>query len=216
MTVCLAAFFWVALIVFILKAVAGMRGLTIDLGFFLVSLLTTLLIFASIMKDRCGTAPFGAVLGAVLLPWILMVGGVMALIRIFPGWIQPFSNTFGYLVCLVPGMNSRQKLSAILNPNNTSMSKLIVEDPTLMLNQFSSATFVDTVDRMVEGGVLTKNNPAALQDFAKIVNIKDSVSEFLWHFLVGCVAITTAYNNMMNTVCQKASIIKVPPLKLPN
>jgi hypothetical protein len=29
------------------------------------------------------------------------------------------------------------------------------------------------------------------------------------------VAITTAYNNMMNTVCQKASIIKVPALKLP-
>ena len=203
MTFCLSSYFWVALVVFLLKAVLGINGLAIDLGFVLISLLVMLLCFSSIMSERCGTAPLGAVLGAVLPPWILMVGALVTLIFVFPGWIQPFSNTFGYLVCFVPGINSREKLTAILNPKNKTMSKLIVEDPMLMLNQFSSARFGEIMERMEREGVVTSKNGEALKDFAKIVHIKDSVAELLWHLLVGCVAITTAYNNMMNTVCQK-------------
>ena len=111
---------------------------------------------------------------------------------------------------MVPGINAQQKLTAILTPDKNSMSKLIIEDPTLMLNQFSSSRFEEIIDKMVEGGVVNKNNPQALSDFATIVRIKDAVAEFMWYFLVGCVAITTAYNNMMNTVCQKASI-DLPP-----
>ena len=212
MTICLASYFWIALIVLILKVVAGLNGLIIDGCFFLISLIVMLIIFGSIMKDRCGTAPFGDVLSALVLPWIMMVGGIIVLIRVFPGWIQPFSNTFGYIVCLIPGINSQEKLTAILTPDKNSMSKLIIEDPTLMLNQFSSSRFDQIVDKMVEGGVVNKSNPQALSDFAGIVRIKDSVAEFMWHFLVGCVAITTAYNNMMNTVCQKATITDLPPL----
>ena len=209
MTFCLASYFWVAIVVFLLKAVLGINGLAIDLAFVLISLLVMLLVFSSIMSERCGKAPLGAVLGAVLPPWILMVGALVTLIFVFPGWIQPFSNTFGYLVCFVPGINSREKLTAILNPKNKNISKLIVEDPMLMLNQFSSARFGEIMDRMEKEGVVTNQNANAVQEFAKIVHIKDSVAELLWHLLVGCVAITTAYNNMMNTVCQKEFIKKV-------
>ena len=212
MTICLASYFWVALILLILKVVTGINGIAVDICFFLISLIIILLMFASIMKDRCGTAPFGDVLSAVVLPWIMMIGGAIALIRVYPGWIQPFSNTFGYMVCLVPGINAQQKLTAILTSDKNSMSKLIIEEPTLMLNQFSTSRFDQIIDKMVEGGVVTRNNPQALSDFAGIVRIKDSVAEFMWHFLVGCVAITTAYNNMMNTVCQKETINEVPPL----
>ena len=71
---------------------------------------------------------------------------------------------------------------------------------------------VQIIDKMVEGGLVSKSNPQALSDFSGIVRIKDSVAEFMWHFLVGCVDITTAYNNMMNTVCQKAVMTDVEPL----
>lgn len=212
MTICLASYFWIALILLILKVVTGLKGWVVDGCFFLISLTVMLLLFGSIMKERCGTAPFGNVLSALVLPWVMMVGGIMVIIRVFPGWIQPFSNTFGYIVSLIPGINAQEKLTAILTPDKNSMSKLIVEDPTLMLNQFSSSRFDEIIDKMVEGGLVSKSNPQALSDFAGIVRIKDSVAEFMWHFLVGCVAITTAYNNMMNTVCQKAVLTNVEPL----
>lgn len=217
MTICLATYFWVACIVLILKIAAGVKGVMVDVCFFLISLVAMLLIFSSIMKERCGTAPLGSVLGAVLLPWFMMVGAVIILIRSFPGWIQPFSNTFGYLVCLIPGMNSREKLTAILT-SKTSMTKLITEDPSLMLNQFSTSNFDHIIDKMIESGIIVARdvNPEGMKDFKSIVHIKDSVSEFLWHLLIGCVAITTAYNNMMNTVCQREKITEIPPLALPN
>jgi hypothetical protein len=211
MTICLATYFWVACIVLIIKIALTVNGVVVDVCFFVISLIAMLLIFASIMKERCGTAPLGSVLGAVLLPWFMMVGAVIILIRSFPGWIQPFSNTFGYLVCLIPGMNSREKLTAVLT-SKSSMTKLITEDPTLMLNQFSTSNFDRVIDKMIQSGVIVAReiNPGGLSDLKTIVHLKDSVSEFIWHLLIGCVAITTAYNNMMNTVCQRESIKEVP------
>ena len=222
MTIALSSFFWVAAFILILKCVAGIRGIFVDAGFFLLSVISMFIIFASIVKIRCGTAPFGDVLGAVLPPWIFMVGGVIVLIHLFPGWIQPFSNTFGYMVCLIPGIDSRGKLKAILSEDNPTC-KLILEDPTLMLNQFSSSRFNDLMAKLTKEGVVVTDNEKGMKDFRQIVHIKDSVAEFMWHLLVGCVAITTAYNNMMNNVCQKADIVDVavgdaaaelPPIKV--
>jgi hypothetical protein len=110
----------------------------------------------------------------------------------------------------MPALNSQEKLTAILAPETNTLGKLIVEDPNLMLNQFASATFDKTVLRMQEGGVVSRSNLAAIEEFRKLIHMKDSVAEFLWYMLVGCVAITTSYNLMMNTVCQKSSIVSVP------
>ena len=210
MTVCLAAFFWTTFIVLLLKLFMGVRSLTIDGIFVAIVIGVMLLMFASIMKERCGTAPLGAVLKAVLPPWIFMLGGIVVLVHMLPGWIQPFSNTFGYLFCLLPALNSQQKLTAILNPENNTLGKLIVEDPNLMLNQFASVNFDKTILKMQEGGVVSRSNLGAIEDFRKLIHMKDSIAEFLWFMMVGCVAITTSYNLMMNTVCQKASIVNVP------
>ena len=210
MTVCLAAFFWISFIVLLLKLFTGVRSLALDGLFVAIVLGVMLLMFASIMKERCGTAPLGAVLKAVLPPWLFMLGGIVVLVHMLPGWIQPFSNTFGYLLCLMPALNSQEKLTAILAPETNTLSKLIVEDPNLMLNQFASATFDKTVLRMQEGGVVSRTNLPAIAEFRKLIHMKDSVAEFLWYLLVGCVAITTSYNLMMNTVCQKSTIVDLP------
>lgn len=213
MTVCLAAFFWITFIVFLLKLFSGTSSLAIDAIFVVICIGVMLLMFASIMKERCGTAPLGAVLKAVLPPWIFMLGGIVVLVHMLPGWIQPFSNTFGYMLCLVPALQSQAKLVAILNQESNTLSKLIVEDPNLMLNQFASANFQKTIFKMQEGGLVTRTNDAAIEDFRKLIHMKDSLAEFLWFMMVGCVTITTSYNLMMNTVCQKSSLVSIPAPK---
>jgi hypothetical protein len=223
MGLCLTTYFWIACIVLILKSVLGLNGAMLDAAFFLISWGAMLLIFNAVMAERCGTAPFGDVLAAVTVPWFLMIGAVLLLIRVNPGWIQPFSNTFGYMICMIPGINSGPKLTAVLK-KETPMYKLILEDPSLMLNQFSTTRFDEQISKMTEGGVVMREytvkdelgvestvyNTAAIEELRKIVRIKDSVAEFVWHFLVGCVAITTAYNSMMNNVCQKKTLTAVP------
>jgi hypothetical protein len=186
-----------------------MRSLLVDGIFVTVSILVMFLVFAAVMKERCGTAPLGAVLNAVLWPWIFMLGGTVAIIHFLPGWIQPFSNTFGYMVCMIPAIDASAKTVALLS-GKASVGQLITESPELMLNQFSSYSFDATVQKMAEAGFINMANPAALNDFRRVVVTKDAVAEFMWHLLVGFVALTTSYNLVMNSDCQKSEFIRVP------
>jgi len=85
LSTCLAIFFWTALGTLIFKIVTGVRSALVDGVFVVLSILVMLIVFASIMKDRCGTAPFGSVLNAVLWPWLFMLGGVVLITRLLPG-----------------------------------------------------------------------------------------------------------------------------------
>ena len=209
MSTCLATFFWILFISLLVKSYFKLNPLLVDIGMFTISLLSMLLMFASIMKERCGTSSIGSVASSVVLPWVIMVGGTIALIRNFPGWIQPFSNTFGYMVALVPSLGATQKLVAILSPENSSLLKLITQDPNLLLNQFSTTRFEEIIQKLTQEGVVS-GTPEAVDSFKSIVVLKDGIAEFIWYFLVGSVALTTSYNFMMNTVCQKDQITVVP------
>lgn len=209
MTTCVAAYFWVAFATLLFKVVTGMRSLLVDGLFVTVTILVMFLVFASVMKERCGTAPLGAVLNAVLWPWLFMLGGTVAIIHFLPGWIQPFSNTFGYMVCMIPAIGASAKTVALLT-GKASVGQLITESPELMLNQFSSYSFDATIQKMLEGGLINTANPNALNDFKRVVVMKDAVAEFVWHLLVGFVAVTTSYNMVMNSDCQKSEFIRVP------
>lgn len=39
------------------------------------------------------------------LPWLLIFGTIVVMLYIFPGWKRPFSNTFGYIVTKIAGIN---------------------------------------------------------------------------------------------------------------
>ena len=48
-----------------------------------------------------------------IIPWVLIFGVINIILIIFPGWISPFANTFGYGVMNLLGL--KQLLSIILN-----------------------------------------------------------------------------------------------------
>jgi hypothetical protein len=48
-------------------------------------------------KDICGFDQEKTALIATLLPWFLVLGVLKAALIVFPGWLTPFSNTFGYI-----------------------------------------------------------------------------------------------------------------------
>jgi len=110
---------------------------------------------------------------------------------------------------MIPALNAVNKLIAILS-GTTSLSKIITESPGLMINQFSSSSFDATVQKMSEEGLLNITDAGKVNEFKRIIVMKDSVADFMWHFLVGFVAITTSYNIVMNNVCQKTEILTLP------
>ena len=65
--------------------------------FFLVLLIGEYFINLAMSKDICGFDQTKTALWATVLPWFLVLGALKAALIVFPGWLSPFSNTFGYI-----------------------------------------------------------------------------------------------------------------------
>lgn len=65
--------------------------------FFLVLLIGEYFINLAMSKDICGFDQGQTALWATVLPWFLVLGALKAALVVFPGWLSPFSNTFGYI-----------------------------------------------------------------------------------------------------------------------
>jgi hypothetical protein len=66
-------------------------------------------------KDICGFDQEKTALVATLLPWFLVLGVLKAALIVFPGWLTPFSNTFGYVFVSVV-TDLKQVFNDILTP----------------------------------------------------------------------------------------------------
>ena len=65
--------------------------------FFLVLLIGEYFINLAMSKDICGFDQGKTALWATVLPWFIVLGALKAALVVFPGWLSPFSNTFGYI-----------------------------------------------------------------------------------------------------------------------
>ena len=65
--------------------------------FFLVLLIGEYFINLAMSKDICGFDQEKTALLATVIPWFLVLGALKAALIVFPGWLTPFSNTFGYM-----------------------------------------------------------------------------------------------------------------------
>jgi len=65
--------------------------------FFLVLVIGEYFINLAMSKDICGFDQEKTALIATVLPWFIVLGVLKAALIVFPGWLTPFSNTFGYM-----------------------------------------------------------------------------------------------------------------------
>ena len=202
MTTSLVSYIWLVVGACVLKAF-GFNARAVDLVFFVLVLVTMFVVYSAIMKVRCGETALGPVFQATFGPWFFMLGGTMLALNLLPGWRQPFSNTFGYMVILIPMIGAKKKLLDILVPS--SSIDLITKNPSLMLNEFAGSTFDETIKKLQTENIV--RGDANVGDFKKIILLKETVADGIWYILVGCVAITTSFNILMNYTCQKKSTL---------
>ena len=83
--------------------------------FFLVLVIGEYFINLAMSKDICGFDQEKTALIATVLPWFIVLGVLKAALVVFPGWLTPFSNTFGYIfVSAVTDM--KDVFNSILTP----------------------------------------------------------------------------------------------------
>ena len=93
-----------------------------------------------------------------------------------------------------------QSLLDLLKPGSEVKLHYVYNDPSLLLNQFTTSNFDTVLQSFSEDMAYTEETKQALFN---VVRLKDNVSEWIWYLLAASVVISTSYTMMMNGQCTK-------------
>jgi hypothetical protein len=93
----------------------GVLSAGVNFMFFLVLIMGEYFINLAMSKDICGFDQEKTALLATVLPWFIVLGVLKAALIVFPGWLTPFSNTFGYIFVSV-ATDLKEVFGNILTP----------------------------------------------------------------------------------------------------
>jgi hypothetical protein len=124
-------------------------------GFIMAIIGGEYMISVAMTKTACGFEQWDIAAIYTFLPWILIVGAVRMILAVRPGWLVPFSNTFGYFLAstifgltdvfrklLKPGVNlsTADKEDPIKAAHAREVERAlqeIYEDESRLINQFT-------------------------------------------------------------------------------
>lgn len=191
----------------ITKMYFAIYALLIIVGEFFINL--------GITTAMCGSAEWATALIVTLFPWGFIFGILVLLLTMFPGWLAPFSNTFGYGVAILAGLNT--VLAEILEPNPKSKKNAetqamdealahIYSDKSLLVNEITLDNFDYFWNKMqgvFQKGVYT-NTGLKSQLYSMIV-LKDVVATYIWYLLSGLLITSVSYNYIVNSSCTNSA-----------
>ena len=169
---------------------------------------------------------------ATLLPWIIIFGILYFVLETFDGWIRPFSNTIGYFIVNLIGIEDQ--ISKIIkdkptttDDNTSSIREAIINierNKTMVLNEFdhelqrnddngTDVGFIKNVVELAKSNLLkvkldsyeieTMNNRKEIVELFKLVNIKFIIGKLIWYILAGSLIASISYNYIINMKCQQ-------------
>ena len=163
---------------------------------------------SSLAKTICNN-PQSTTTGVVatIFPMLFIFGLLQLLLTIFPGWLEPFSNTFGYAIAKIGGAESvvREVLKKDSQGDILKAVNNIYNDPSIFLNQFNYNDEEDFKTKWTKSKDLfnTKDviGTEKYNDFRNMVKLKDLVSQFVWYMLAGILVTSRSYNYIINQPC---------------
>jgi len=167
----------------------------------------------------------------ILFPNLMIFMLMFAILKIFPGWKAPFSNTFGYFLAYTMGID--KTFSSLLakpdgKPEFNNSIEQILGNKSLMINQFTIDNFTETFNEFVKNKLFDvgeyKGENNIPTDFVESINklvqkekvaklfsavsAKDLVAEHIWYILTGCLVITIVKNTMGELNCNLLNLGK--------
>ena len=107
------------------------------------------------------------------IPNFLVLGSVIALTSAFPGWLSPFSNTFGYLFISCLGLS--RKFNALVADNGNALLTKICADHSLVINEMTPDNYEDFMKTLAKksknNSQIFKSNYANMPDIINYTNL---------------------------------------------
>ena len=178
--------------------------------YFLTLIIVQYFINLSLTSEICHESQYGLAMTTTLFPWLLIFGTMVVFIKVFPNWLSPFSNTFGYLFTYMTGVNDF--LMEILKPESkNSIVAKIYENKSLLINSITLENITDWWDNMSKqpNGILKStaggNTSDAFKQLEKFIKLKTNVAEFIWYTLTGVLVTSVSFNYILNSGCTQSA-----------
>ena len=183
------------------------------IGYVLLVFISQLYTNVSLASSKCGANQGAIPFIATIIPWLFMFGSLTMILSLFPGWLSPFSNTFGYLAAMISGVNglindiflpySKSKVPE-KNQNDPAQLALahIYGKKSLMINEITPANFDyfwSSMKNLFRSGV--EKNQQLKERLFNIIVLKDTVAEFMWYILGGLLVSSISYNYIITSDC---------------
>lgn len=169
----------------------------------------------NITKSLCGSIQWKSAILVTLIPWFLIFMTLCMLIMMNPGWLRPFSNTFGYALVTMLGIN--KTFNKIFKPNVNNLginqdTKAIQEslaqiysNKTLLINEISTLNFNEFWNKL--GPIMktnARNDPIIKHEFFSKIVIKDNIAEYIWYILTGFLVTSISFNFLISQKCKSS------------
>ena len=234
-----------------------MQQLMIKVCYILFVITGQYFINLNLSSAMCGSGQWKTALYITVIPWVMIFSVLHLFLFLFPGWLSPFANTFGFLVAKLMGLPDLMKKILVpldkANPGSAADALLQVSsDSSMLINQFSPESYEEayeddekelrkdangrTVDKQLiksrpifdaaweklrKGGIiknefLPKDDPTYATNYDpyenenyrnklyNFVQLKYSVSEYVWNMLSGLFVTSISYNYIINSACSKS------------
>ncbi len=165
----------------------------------------------NLTKTLCGESHVKTAFFYTMFPWVFIFGLLNLMLIIFPGWLSPFSNTFGYIVSIMGGLNNvlGEVLKSKEQTQNSELSKTlgkIYDNPSLLINEIPDPTvgYEEFWHKLDKGGLLSSNAKNYYTKLQDLVRLKFIISKFVWFALTGTLTVVTSYNYIIQAQCSSS------------
>jgi hypothetical protein len=185
------------------KIYGGIYILLLIVGQFIINL--------NLTDSMCGTKQYDTALFITIIPWVVIFGLLYVVLTVFPSWLIPFSNTFGYGIAKLMGLTSffNDILKAKIDLGKDSGEagealEHIYSDKSLLINEITQTNidrFWSNMKAIFKPSSYIEENKNTLLSF---VRLKDTIAEYIWYMLTGTLVTSVSYNYVVNKGCSQS------------
>ena len=170
----------------------------------------------SLTKSMCGSNQMSSAMFITIIPWVLIFGLLNLMLMVFPGWLSPFSNTIGYGITKLFGINTllNDIFKAKMNPEELKEQNVgamaealehIYSDRSLLINEITQENFDNFWTNMSPSfNPTVKDNIEIKKSLFDFIRLKDIVAEYIWFMLTGFLVTSVGYNYIANNGCSQS------------
>lgn len=156
------------------------------------------------------------ILVVTMVPWLVIFILLYFILKIFPGWVSPFSNTIGYLFVSMLGvsstleeiMDNNIETRASDKPDLVKAINNIKNNKSKFINQIDIdlSNFENFITELNQSKLITTGDTKDNQIITlyKLITIKHVIGKIVWYILAGILISSISYNYIIGISCEKS------------